>query len=143
MKKILILAIAFLFLGLPSFADNWKKFNKHTYLNTDKTTYYKDKIGDDHAVIVEKHIINKKNKADKTVYDTYFKEYKKHLAYVLVVHDININKKTRTICYLMFIDKNEQNLGVEKMGTEQDCSPITPNSVDDAMYKYVVDNMKK
>lgn len=140
MKKILITIIFAISIITFAFADewNWKKFSDYVYLNTDKIEYYTDETGDNHAIVFQKHFQKKGDKYDEHMIEICREHYKKQLGYVLVIDDININKKTVTLGYIIFFDKKGNKLGAIEMGKKEDCKPISTSTVEDDIYQYVV-----
>ena len=140
MKKIFIAIILVIFISLSSFAEeyNWKQFSKFVYLNTDKIEYFKGDDGLQHAAICEKHLRNKKDDANNNVGKICMKHYNKHLGYMLTINDINIDKKTCTLCYIILYDTQGKELGSVELGKEEDCKPIPPLTVEDDIFQYVV-----
>lgn len=140
MKKILITIFLTIFIITSALADewNWKQFSDYVYLNTDKIEYYTDEAGYNHAVVCQKHFRKKGDKDDDRVDAICMKHYKKHLGYQYVINDININKKTATLSYIIFFDPKGNELGAVEMGKKEDCQPIPPLTVEDDIFQYVV-----
>ena len=147
MKKILlVLSIIGLILMGPvvhsAFSDewNWKKFSDYVYLNTDKIEYYTDETGYNHAIVFQKHFQKKGDKYDDRMIEICKEHYKKQLGYILVIDDININKKTVTLSYIIFFDTKGNKLGAIEMGKVEDCKSIAPSTIEDDIYQYVVNS---
>ena len=140
MRKILITIISIFVLATSALADewNWKQFSDYVYLNTDKIEYYTDETGYNHAIVCQKHFQKKDDKYDDSMIEICKKHYKKQLGYVLVINDININKKTATLSYIIFFDTKGNELGAVEMGKKEDCQPIPPLTVEDDIFQYVV-----